>query len=108
MVATVPARPRNRNRAGSGSFSIRFPYYNGGHARRGVCGFPGKETTGPGRVKAHHHSVVVTHASHTKGALVMKKFLLLVATAAGVLAIQKKFRDQQAEQDLWAEATDKV
>jgi len=32
----------------------------------------------------------------------------LVATAAGVLAIQKKFRDQQAEQDLWAEATDKV
>jgi hypothetical protein len=39
---------------------------------------------------------------------VMKKFLLLVATAVGVLAIQKKFKDQQAEQDLWAEATDEV
>ena len=38
----------------------------------------------------------------------MKKFLLLVATAIGVLAIQKKMKDQQAEQDLWAEATDEV
>jgi len=38
----------------------------------------------------------------------MKKFLLLVATAIGVLTIQKKLKDQQAEQDLWAEATDKV
>ena len=38
----------------------------------------------------------------------MKKFLLLVATAVGVLAIQKKLKDQQAEQDLWAEATNEV
>jgi hypothetical protein len=38
----------------------------------------------------------------------MKKILLLIVTAAGVLAIQKKFKDQQAEQELWAEATDKV
>jgi len=38
----------------------------------------------------------------------MKKILLLIAAAAGVLAIQKKFKDQQAEQDLWAEATDEV
>jgi hypothetical protein len=38
----------------------------------------------------------------------MKKILLLIATAVGALAIQKKFKDQQAEQDLWAEATDKV
>ena len=38
----------------------------------------------------------------------MKKFLLLVATAVAVLAIQKKLKDQQAEQDLWAEATDEV
>ena len=38
----------------------------------------------------------------------MKKFLLLVATAIGVLAIQKKLKDQQTEQDLWAEATDEV
>jgi hypothetical protein len=38
----------------------------------------------------------------------MKKVLLLIATVAGVLTIQKKLKDQQAEQDLWAEATDKV
>jgi hypothetical protein len=38
----------------------------------------------------------------------MKKILLLIAAVAGVLAIQKKFKDQQAEQDLWAEATDKA
>jgi hypothetical protein len=38
----------------------------------------------------------------------MKKILLLIATVVGALAIQKKFKDQQAEQDLWAEATDKV
>jgi hypothetical protein len=43
-----------------------------------------------------------------EGALVMKKILLLIAAVVGALAIQKKFRDQQAEQDLWAEATDKV
>lgn len=38
----------------------------------------------------------------------MKKILLLIATVAGFLAIQKKLKDQRAEQDLWAEATDKV
>jgi len=38
----------------------------------------------------------------------MKKFLLLIAAAVGALAIQKKLKDQQAEQDLWAEATDKL
>jgi hypothetical protein len=38
----------------------------------------------------------------------MKKILLLIATAVGALAIQKKLKDQQAEQDLWAEATDEV
>ncbi len=38
----------------------------------------------------------------------MKKILLLVVTAVSVLAIQKKLKDQQAEQDLWAEATDTV
>ena len=43
-----------------------------------------------------------------EGASVMKKILLLIAVIAGALAIQKKFKDQQAEQDLWAEATDKV
>jgi hypothetical protein len=39
---------------------------------------------------------------------VMKKILLLIASAVGVLAIQKKIKDKQAEQDLWAEATDEV
>jgi hypothetical protein len=43
-----------------------------------------------------------------EGASVMKKVLLLIAAVVGALAIQKKFKDQQAEQDLWAEATDKV
>jgi hypothetical protein len=43
-----------------------------------------------------------------EGVPVMKKILLLIATAVGALAIQKKLKDQQAEQDLWAEATDKV
>lgn len=36
----------------------------------------------------------------------MKKFLVLVATVFGALAIQKKLKDQKAEQELWAEATD--
>ena len=38
----------------------------------------------------------------------MKKILLLIAAAAGLVAIKKKLKDQQAEQDLWAEATDQV
>jgi hypothetical protein len=38
----------------------------------------------------------------------MKKILLLIASAVGALAIQKKLKDQQAEQNLWSEATDKV
>ena len=65
--------------------------------------------TGPGRVRFATTSLRVCDARRaTEGVPVMKKILLLLATAAGVLAIQKKFRDQQAEQDLWAEATDKV
>lgn len=35
-----------------------------------------------------------------------KKLLLLIATAIGAAAIQKKLKDQQAERDLWHEATD--
>jgi hypothetical protein len=50
----------------------------------------------------------VTRDELHEGAPVMKKILLLIAAAAGVLAIQKKLKDQQAEQDLWAEATDEV
>ncbi|GAA1881626.1 DLW-39 family protein [Lapillicoccus jejuensis] len=38
----------------------------------------------------------------------LKRLVLLAATAAGALAVQKKLRDQKAEQDLWAEATDDV
>jgi hypothetical protein len=48
------------------------------------------------------------HDEFHEGASVMKKILLVVATVIGALAIQKKLKDQQAEQDLWAEATDKV
>jgi len=49
----------------------------------------------------------LTHDEPQGRVLVMKKFLL-IATAAGVLAIHKKLKDQQSEQDLWAEATDEV
>jgi len=52
--------------------------------------------------------VSVTRDELHEGVPLMKKILLLIATAAGVLAIQKKLKDQQAEQDLWAEATDEV
>ena len=38
----------------------------------------------------------------------MKKILLLIAAVVGAATIQRKFKDQQAEQDLWAEATDRV
>jgi hypothetical protein len=38
----------------------------------------------------------------------MFKLLLVVAAAAGALAVQRKIKAQQAEQDLWAEATDTV
>ncbi|MFX0538981.1 DLW-39 family protein [Ornithinimicrobium sp. Y1847] len=37
----------------------------------------------------------------------MKRFLFIAAAAAG-LAVLKKMQDQQAERDLWAEATDDV
>jgi len=36
----------------------------------------------------------------------MKKLLLLVATAVGATLVKKKLDEQQAERDLWAEATD--
>lgn len=38
----------------------------------------------------------------------MKRLLALAAVAAGVLAVAKKMQDEQAERDLWAEATDGV
>lgn len=38
----------------------------------------------------------------------MKRLLAMVAIAAGALAVVKKLQDQQAERDLWAEATDGV
>lgn len=36
-----------------------------------------------------------------------KKLLLLIVTAIGAAAIQKKLKDQQAERNLWHEATDR-
>ena len=36
----------------------------------------------------------------------MKKLLLLVAAAAGAVFVSKKMKDQQAEKDLWATATE--
>jgi len=35
-----------------------------------------------------------------------KKLLLLIGTAIGAAALQKKLKDQQAERNLWHEATD--
>ena len=37
-----------------------------------------------------------------------KKLLVVAIAVAGAIAIQKKVRDQRAEQELWAEATDDV
>ena len=37
----------------------------------------------------------------------MKRLIALAAAAAGLAAL-KKLQDQQAERDLWAEATDDV
>jgi hypothetical protein len=39
---------------------------------------------------------------------VFKRMLVLAGAAAAAIAIQKKVRDQRAEQELWAEATDDV
>ena len=36
----------------------------------------------------------------------MKKLLVLIASAAGAFAVTKQIRDKQAENKLWAEATD--
>ena len=37
-----------------------------------------------------------------------KKLIVLLVTAAGAAAVKKKMRDMEAEQHLWAEATDEV
>ena len=37
-----------------------------------------------------------------------KKLFVVAIAAAGAVAIQKKVRDQRAEQELWSEATDDV
>ncbi|WP_237707498.1 DLW-39 family protein [Serinicoccus profundi] len=37
----------------------------------------------------------------------MKRLLMMAAAAAGLVAL-KRMQDQQAERDLWAEATDDV
>ncbi len=36
----------------------------------------------------------------------MKKLLVLLATALGAAAVQKKLKEQKAENDLWQQATD--
>ncbi|WP_216842672.1 DLW-39 family protein [Arthrobacter sp. NEB 688] len=36
----------------------------------------------------------------------MKKFLVLLASAAGAFALNKQIKGKQAENRLWAEATD--
>ena len=38
----------------------------------------------------------------------MKKLLVLLASAAGAFALSKQIKDKQAENRLWAEATDTV
>jgi hypothetical protein len=37
-----------------------------------------------------------------------KRLVLVAASIAGVSYLRKKAKDQQAEQDLWAQATDTV
>jgi hypothetical protein len=36
----------------------------------------------------------------------VKKILILIAATLGAAAIQRKLKAQQAEKDLWAQATD--
>ena len=36
----------------------------------------------------------------------MRKILILIATAIGAAAVQRKLKAQQAEKDLWSQATD--
>lgn len=36
----------------------------------------------------------------------MKKLVVLIATVIGAVAIQRKLKAQQAEKDLWSQATD--
>ncbi len=38
----------------------------------------------------------------------MKKLLVLALAAVGAFALWKKFQDDQAEQDLWTEATNEA
>lgn len=38
----------------------------------------------------------------------MKRLMVFAALAAGIAAVVKKLQDQEAERDLWAEATDGV
>jgi hypothetical protein len=38
----------------------------------------------------------------------LKRLALIAAAAAGVVFLRNKARQQQAEQDLWAQATDDV
>ncbi len=38
----------------------------------------------------------------------MNRLLLAAAAAVGALALAKKLQEQQAERDLWAEATDDI
>jgi hypothetical protein len=38
----------------------------------------------------------------------LRKLLIIAATAASAAAVRKKLRDQRAEQSLWSEATDDV
>jgi hypothetical protein len=101
---------RARRLASSGFVLKPVPYYTESHA----VGAAGASLTGRRQTSRSCKGaprppcVSVTKDETHEGAPVMKKILLLIATAAGVLAIQKKLKDQQAEQDLWAEATDKV
>ncbi len=44
----------------------------------------------------------------TQEGTVLKKLFVVAVAAVGAVAIQKKVRDQRAEQELWAEATDDV
>ncbi len=38
----------------------------------------------------------------------MKRILVIVAAAIGAMTLARKSQQQQAERDLWAEATDEV
>jgi len=51
---------------------------------------------------------VLTCSLRLQEVTMFRKLFVVAVVAVGAVAVQKKIRDQRAEQELWAEATDDV